>query len=118
MISQDFRSEPAGWEQVGEAIPQDEPFIALTADYGMRLRYYGHRYGASWPSESDLQLKSLSSDEAFQFQAHFDELTAGKKYFVVTALSQFDAQPSLKNTLEENYPLVVGTDDFLIYQLR
>ncbi len=117
LIAQDYRSEPAGWERVAEAIPQDASFIALTADYGMRLRYFGGRVGASWPSEADLRLKALSSDEAYHFQAYFDELTAGKDYFVVTALSQLEAQADLKGYLNDHYPLFVLTDDFVIYQL-
>ncbi len=118
LIARDYRFEPAGWQRVAEAIPVDASFIALTADYGMRLRYFGGRVGANWITDADIRLKELSSTEAYNFQAYFDELTAGKDYFVITALSQLEAQADLKSYLNEHFPLIVENDDFVIYQLE
>ena len=117
LVASDYRHEPAAWQEVGERIPQGAAFIALSGDYGMRLRYYGHRIGASWPTSGDLNLKSLSSDEVYNFKAYFDELTAGKEYFVVTALNELNNQSDLKGYLADHYPLYYESDDFLIYQL-
>lgn len=116
---QDYSLEPASWQRVGEDIPDGHSFIALTADYGMRLRYYGWRStGAAWPSGADLNLFSLAGNDAIDVQDYFAEATQGKDFFVVTALSELDAQPALKEILYGDYPLLVEGNGYLIFDLR
>ena len=117
LYASDYAFEPYSWQLVGESIPADSNFIALTADYGMRLRYYGWRIGASWPSGADFNLKALGSTEEYNFQAYFDELTLGKDYFLVTALSEFDSQQDLKTYLYDNYALFAEGNGFLVFDL-
>ncbi|MCJ7624695.1 MAG: hypothetical protein MUO76_14430, partial [Anaerolineaceae bacterium] len=117
MYASDYKYEPLSWQRVGDAIPENAPFIALSGDYGMRLRYYGWRSSITWPSSGDIQLKALSSPEEFNFQAYFDQLTEGKDYFLVTSFSEFDGQPELKNYLDNNYPIFTEGNGFLIYDL-
>lgn len=115
---QNYDLEPASWARVGADIPEGHPFIALTADYGMRLRYYGWRStGAAWPSGADLNLFSLAGNDAMNVEAYFDEATRGKDFFVVTALSELDGQPALKGILD-GYPLYVEGNGYLIFDLR
>ena len=116
---QDYALEPASWARVGEDIPEGHPFIALTADYGMRLRYYGWRStGEAWPSSSDLKLFSLAGNDAIVVEDYFAEATQGKDFFVVTALSELEGQPALKEILFEEYPLYVEGNGYLIFDLR
>jgi Dolichyl-phosphate-mannose-protein mannosyltransferase len=115
---QDYALEPASWARVGEDIPEGHPFIALTADYGMRLRYYGWRSsGAAWPSSSDLNLFALAGNDPVAVEDYFAEATQGKDFFVVTALSELDGQPALKDILD-GYPLYVEGNGYLIFDLR
>jgi 4-amino-4-deoxy-L-arabinose transferase-like glycosyltransferase len=115
---QDYELEPASWARVGADIPEGHSFIALTADYGMRLRYYGWRSsGAAWPSSSDLNLFSLTGNDAVAVEDYFVEATQGKDFFVVTALSELEGQPALKEILD-GYPLYVEGNGYLIYDLR
>jgi Dolichyl-phosphate-mannose-protein mannosyltransferase len=115
---QDYELEPASWARVGEDIPEGHPFIALTADYGMRLRYYGWRStGEAWPSSSDLNLFSLAGNDAIEVKDYFKEATQGKDFFVVTALSELEGQPALKEILN-GYPLYVEGNGYLIFDLR
>jgi hypothetical protein len=117
MYASDFQYEPLSWQRVGEALPENAPFIALSADYGMRLRYYGWRSSITWPSSGDIRLMALSSEEEFNFQAYFDQLTEGKDYFLVTSFSEFDAQPELKDYLNNNYQIHTEGNGFLIFDL-
>lgn len=119
LVVSDYSNEPASWRRVGEAIPQDSRFIALTADYGMRLRYYGWRNeNASWPSQGDLRLFSLAGQgEVTDFEQYFKDMTAGNDYFLVTAFGELDAQPQLREILER-YPVLVDGNGFKIYDLR
>ena len=50
LFANDYSFEPYSWQLVGEAIPEESNFIGLTADYGMRLRYYGWRIGEAGPA--------------------------------------------------------------------
>ena len=118
LYADNYEFEPYSWELVGESIPQESNFIALTSDYGMRLRYYGWRIGASWPSGADLNLKALGSSEEYNFQAYFDELTQGKDYFLVTALSEFDSQQDLKDFLYEHFPVYKEGNGFILFNLQ
>jgi 4-amino-4-deoxy-L-arabinose transferase-like glycosyltransferase len=117
IVAADYSNEPKSWQRVGEALPAGKPFVALTADYGMRLSYYGWRsQTAAWPSTADLKLYSLAGDEALSYDTYFAEITAGKDYFLVTAYSELEAQPQLKALLEK-YSVFEQGNGFTIYDL-
>ena len=110
--------EPASWRKVGEAIPQNEPFIALTGDYGMRLIYYGWRQPSlTWPDAKDDTLFQLAGTPQADFDTYFDSQTKGMNYFVVTALGELDNQPDLKKRLE-SFPVYAAGNGYIIYDLR
>lgn len=118
LVAASYELEPASWRRVGEAIPAGKPFVALTADYGMRLNYYGWRQASDyWPSSADLNLFALSGNDAIEYDQRFEEITAGKDYFLVTALSEFEAQPRLKEILITNYPVSVEGSGFIVFDL-
>ena len=119
LFASNYQTEPTSWKRVGEAIPEDHSFIALTADYGMRLRYYGWRMmSASWPSNADLNLFSLAGNDPLEYESYFEEVTSGIDYFVVTAFSELDSQSQLKEILYDGYPVHSEGDGYLIFDLR
>lgn len=110
--------EPASWKKVGEAIPQNEPFIALTGDYGMRLIYYGWRQPSlTWPDAKDDSLFQLAGTPQVDFDTYFASQTKGMNYFVVTALGELDNQPDLRKRLE-SFPIYAAGNGYIIYDLR
>jgi 4-amino-4-deoxy-L-arabinose transferase-like glycosyltransferase len=114
LIAEDFRHEPAFWNQVGEAIPSDAKVIALTQDYGYRLMMYGWRKVDLWPLATELsEARNPDKDTA----AQFEELTEGKDYFLVTAFGQLEKQPGLKKILD-TYPIAFQADGHVLYDLR
>ncbi len=119
LIATDYTNEPASWRKVGEAVPQGKNFIALTPDYGMRLRYYGWRVmAAAWPTTGDQALVSLRGDEKMDFPTYFSEATAGKDFFLIASLVDFDSQSELKEHLNNHYPLFMEGNGFFVYDLR
>ena len=117
LYASNFALEPVSWRRVGEAIPEGASFVALTADYGLRLNYYGWRStSAFWPSSADLRLFSLSGNHSISYEQYFEEITAGKQFFLVTAFSELEAQPQLKQLLDR-YPVYAEGSGFLIYDL-
>lgn len=114
LVAEDFRHEPAIWAQIGEAIPANAEVIGLTQEYGFRLMLWGWRKIDQWPVTSDLaELRGSDTDAA----AHFDVLTQGKDYFLVTAFGQLEKQPALKKILEQ-YPVAAKGDGFVLYDLK
>lgn len=114
LVAESFRHEPAFWNSVGNAFPSDAKVIALTQDYGYRLMMYGWRKVDLWPLATELSAtRNPDKDNA----AQFDELTAGKDYFLVTAFGQLDKQPGLKKILD-TYPIAIQGDGYVLYDLR
>jgi len=113
---QDFRHEPAFWEEIGSYLPSDGKIIALTQDYGYRLMYFGWRKVALWPIRGERQLSKLRGNEK-EFENFFIKKTDDKSYFVITSFNQFNDQPDLKKMLESNYPVVGEGGGYLIYGL-
>lgn len=118
LASQNYQSEVISWERVGAAVPQNHSFIAFTADYGVRLRYFGWRVASAfWPSSSDLNLADLRGNAKMDVSAYFKDATNGMDYFLVTALGELDKQPELKEILQ-GYPVYYKGNGFTIYDLR
>lgn len=116
LYGQDYRGEPAYWQEIASYLPQDGKIIALTQDYGYRLMYYGWRKVTLWPNRGEIKLSNLRGSTK-EFDAFFAKRTEGKRYFVITAFKQFDDQPVLKQTLDERYALIAQGQGYLIYDL-
>lgn len=114
LIAEDFRHEPAFWSEVGNVIPSDANVIALTHDYGYRLMMYGWRKVSLWPLTTGLSDARNADKNAAD---DFSELTEGRQYFLVTAFSQLDKQPGLKEILNE-YPIAAEGDGYVLYDLK
>jgi hypothetical protein len=116
--NKDYRHEPAYWQELGKEIPDDGAVIALTQDYGFRLMYYGWTKVSLWPTQIERDLSEIRGADGGDFASEFVERVAGKSYFLVTAPSQLDKQPSLKEHLDENYPLIARGDGYLLFDLE
>jgi 4-amino-4-deoxy-L-arabinose transferase-like glycosyltransferase len=120
LYASDYRNEPKAWEKIGAAIPADKTFVALTADYGMRLRYYGWRtMSAGWPTSSDERLFALAGKGGIDdYQSYFKNFIQGKDLFVILAFNEFDNQPQLKDQLTRGYAVYAQGDGYLIFDLK
>jgi len=115
LVAEDFRSEPAFWQRIGQDIPADSEVVALTQDYGYRLMYFGWRKVDLWPITGELSaLRGGDRD----FAEEFADRTAGKDCFLVTAFGQYEKQPELKQMLTEHYPLAATGAGYLLFDLR
>ena len=114
LVAESFRHEPKVWQEIGNAIPADAKVIGLTQDYGFRLMVYGWRKVVLWPYVTELaEVRNGTVD----FADRFDELTAGRDYFLVTSFGQLDKQPSLKKLLDA-YPIAGEGDGYVLYDLQ
>ncbi|MBI9049646.1 MAG: glycosyltransferase family 39 protein [Anaerolineaceae bacterium] len=118
LYAHDFRHEAAAWQQIADAIPDDHPFISLSSDYGMRLRYFGWKAAKSeWPTAADLRLFTLAGNADLETQTYFNEQTDGADYFLITAFQELGDQPVLEQILQAKYPLYAQGDGYMIYDL-
>jgi 4-amino-4-deoxy-L-arabinose transferase-like glycosyltransferase len=103
----DYRPQAAFWVEVGNAIGHQPGVVAVIADYGYPLKYYGWQNNDPWMPVSDI--RRFSGD--FILQAGY------KSYFLITDFDEFDLQPSLKQRLQLRYPVLVRGKGYLVYDL-
>lgn len=117
LMAEDYRSEPAYWQEMCKALPADGKIIALTNDYGLRLLYYGWRNVGLWPSSGEQDLSELRGSSK-DFQQQFINRTMEYDYFLITAQGQLNKQPELSEMLYTHYPVVVKGDGYMVFDLR
>ncbi len=117
LYGQDYRNEPAYWQEIASYLPEDGKIIALTQDYGYRLMYYGWRKVTLWPNQGEQNLSILRNSEKDPYE-YFIKRTKDISYFLVTSFNQFEKQPTLQKILYENYSLIAENTGFLIFDLK
>jgi hypothetical protein len=103
----DYRADAAFWVKVGEAMNHQPGVIAVIADYGYPLEYYGWQNSEPWPLVGDIR----------NFERAFPTLTGKKSYFLVTDFDQFNLQPNLRKRLQSGYPVLVRGTGYIAYDL-
>lgn len=118
----DYRPQAAMWAEIGEKLGHQPGVIALTPDYGLSLAYWGWQSAQVWPSSADLVYQKLvynraQQSEAEELQSLFVRLTAGKRYFLVADLADFQRQPWLQAALRP-FPVFIEAPGYRIYSLQ
>ena len=119
LLGSNYRSEIIGWRKMGAELPTDGSIIALSHDYSNRLQYYGWRATAYWPTVADIDLRALHGDtlSADNFRQYFEMKTGGFKYFLITLIGEFNAQPMLKSMLYDHYTLLSEGEGYILFDL-
>lgn len=117
LLVQDYTQEPAGWQAIAAELPIDGKIIAISHDYGHRLRYYGWVSAGTWPSTSELNLTLMRGGNLDDFSSMFARLTAGYDYFLITLPDELNTQSELETMLYDNYPLLTDSTDYLLFDL-
>lgn len=113
----DYHNEVAFWEKLGGKLNPGSAVVGLTHDYGYRLAYWGWVQSDNWMTSGDFNYRQLAGYE-YDMETLFEELTAGREFFVVTLFGELEHQPALKSMLYSNYPIYEQTDEYLIFDLR
>ncbi len=120
----DYSQEPAFWKDLSAQLPNDGKYIGLLEDYNGRMNVFGWRFVAHYPYSFDFAMNELSgrpSDLSVLSEENWQTFltnTEGYDYFLVTLLSEFDAQPYLKEILYGYYPVVMQGERFVLFDLR
>jgi hypothetical protein len=116
LFAEDYRNEQVYWQEIAQALPEDGKIIALIQDYGFRLMYFGMEKLNLWPNTGEQELSALRGSEK-SFDSLFANKTEGHRYFLVTAMGQYNQQPELRSMLENNFPVIAEGDGYLIFDL-
>jgi 4-amino-4-deoxy-L-arabinose transferase-like glycosyltransferase len=111
--------EQEAWVRMGQELPRDGNIIALTHDYGNRLKYYSAIIpNRLWPVQGDLDLDTARGQVKYDdFNVFFKDQTQGMRYFLVNLFSELDSQPDLKNMLYNHYPIVKQGNGYILFDL-
>ncbi len=116
----DYYAQAAYWSDVSQHLP-DGRYVGLVADYSAPLDYYGWRSVNGYPFSYDLDMARMGGQE-FDFTAQawefFRSYTDGYDYFLITELSELDAQPYLRQILFGYYPVVQQDETHIVFDLR
>ncbi len=118
LAREDYRSEVAGWKNLGEELPSDGSIIALTHGYGFRLQYYGWKDIEVWPYRADMTVWELSGSDVYDFEEEFRTRTLGMDYFLITHFAELESQPQLKEYLYQNFHIHQEGDGYILFDLR
>lgn len=117
LLESSYRHEAVYWQQLGEKIGMNKAVIALTHDYGYRISYWGFINPKLWLTRGDQVVYELSGATNPEFEALFKQETEGKDYFLVTLISDFEAQTDLHDHLLSNYSYEQG-DGYYLFDLK
>ncbi len=115
-LLEDYRPETAFWSELGDILGEESSVIGLTHDYGYRLAYWGWKPSASWFSSADFNVRYMAGMDLDLLQM-FQEDTAGKQYFLVTMLDDFNSQVEIHDLLFTHYPVYVQGEGYIIFDL-
>lgn len=113
----DAAAQARVWEEIGHLLGPGASTAALVPDYGGGLKYWGWINPALWPTENEIQWQESLGDVS-EFTARFDEIAAGKDFFIITLFDELERQTDLKSLLYERYPVYHQSPDYLIFDLR
>ncbi len=113
----DYRQEEQFWIHIGELFKPQDSIIGITQDYGYRMAYWAWRSPIHWMTSADFAVRELAGQE-FDMEAYFYEQIEGRTHFLVTQMSELDHQPKIKQLLNDHFPVIEQTDDYILYDLQ
>jgi hypothetical protein len=113
LVSASYQHEAKYWTQLGEKIGRNSSVIALTHDYGYRISYWGYINPKLWTTLGDQTVKALVGATDPAFEKLFAQETAGRNYFLVTLIGDFNSQVDLHDYLFAHYPYTEGEGYYL-----
>lgn len=128
-IKDDFDKTVMTAKEIGEYVGHSTNTLFLTQDFGRVLAYHGELAGLPWPTSSSLHGRRMRGMRLPDVQKDFTRenimllyqgnfIKYSPDFFIITAFDEFESQSELKRLLTSQYPLLVQTDDYIIYDLR
>ncbi len=117
LVRNNYRPDAEYFAMIGNLTGHTlEPVASLSQDYGGRLAYWGWQPNVAWYDESQLDLRQAAGRD-IQLADRFPEFIAGKRFFVITRLSELESDTALRESLYNNYPIHAEGKGFIIFDL-
>jgi len=106
-------------QEIGERLEHTSQAIYLTSDSGMALQYFGELAGSGWPNIASLSISRIAGRPQLTVEERLRQIMANGdyRYFVVTSKREFELHTDLVKYLDDHYPILAQTDDYIIYDL-
>jgi 4-amino-4-deoxy-L-arabinose transferase-like glycosyltransferase len=106
--------------EIGTLVHHSTELVFLAPSYGDTLKFYGGVAGTYWPGPGDAKLAQLEGTAPKSVPDRLADIRrdTGARFFVVTDMGQWQAQPDLRAYLNTHYSLVASNRDYLVYDLR
>ena len=113
--------------EIGEAVRHSTRTVYLDYDFGIPLCYFAEMAGMYWPETqvmADAEMAGAGAglfDQQLSAPERFDLFYRGKKpdYFIVfRAVQEMKLQPGLNDFLFGNYPVLVYSPRYIVFDLR
>ena len=111
-----FESEELA-QEIGEIVNHSQHLVLVARHYGVSLEYYGQLSGSPWPKSIEYWLYRRPGERELSVQERLDNLEFKPEYFIITDFNGFEQRHTdLKEYLHEYCPLLIRTDQYLIYE--
>ena len=106
-------------EEIGRQVNHAVDTVYLSSDYGLSLEYHGLLAGVPWPLISDLEWEQLAGKKVLNARERFNTFFSqtSPSHFIVLDLAAYEQQADLKKFLTDTYPILVQSDDYIIFDL-
>jgi hypothetical protein len=107
-------------KQIGSIVNHSPRTLFLSPYYGYPLQYHGELSGKAWPTRGDINSENLMGLKSLTTQERLEHLIQADspEYFIITDMEEYAAQPKLQSLLMNNYPLLMQSDKFIIFDLH
>lgn len=125
----DFARQVAIAREIGEHVGHSRNTLFLTPYFGRMIAYHGEFAGLPWPTSvslygrrvrgarvPDVEKDFHSGHVTLLYQGKFIEYTPD--FFIITAFDEFENQADLRHLLYAKYPVLIGNDDYIIFDMR
>jgi len=106
-------------EQIGTLVEHSTQTLFLAPYYGAPLQYHGEVAGKPWPTLGDMKAGQIWGEKSFSAKERLDQFIQGysPEYFIITDMTEFEAQTELKTLLTTRYEIIKRSGDFIIFDL-
>ena len=107
-------------EQIGALVNHSARTLFLAPYYGAPLEYHGELAGIAWPTVGDIRAEQLVGAQPLSAVERLNQYLqeASPEYFIVTDMTEYEAQTDLRTLLSTRYPILEQSEDFIIFDLR
>ncbi len=120
VVTPEMEKDVAIVEEVGNLLKHSPDVLALTNDYAALMKFYGEVGGVSWPNRWNLYAAQVAGQPDMTTEERMQALVQEHRYryFVVTSFDELKYQPDLEPYLQSHYPVLVRTNDYIVYDMR